>query len=104
MWRARKDWFAQYGDDVEIIALDVNGDEYMHFIVETTKNGHRIVRNTVVATRRAQVMKAKKAAAVARAKKDEKNAKARARYAAKKALKAQEATVPAAENTTVTED
>lgn len=103
MWRDRNGWFEKFGDDIEAIVFDVNGNEYMHFKAEVTKNGHRIIRNAVVATRRAQVMKAKKAAAIARAKKDAKNAKARARYAAKKALKTQEATVPATENTEVAE-
>lgn len=76
--------FAQYGADVTIKVLRDNGDTYMEFVQGTRKNGTTFMKQTVTENRRAQVMKVKKAAAIARAKKDEKNAKARARRAAKK--------------------
>ncbi len=95
--------FAQYGADVTIKVIRDNGETYMEFVQGTRKNGTTFMKQTVTENRRAQVMKAKKAAAIARAKKDEKNAKARARRAAKKAAQVvqEPTTVTADENTAV---
>ncbi len=86
MWKALKGQalFNEYGADVTITAYKTDDTAYMSFTLETTKSGRTVMKQGVVENRRGQVLKAKKAAAIARAKKDARNAKARARYAAKK--------------------
>lgn len=61
-----------------------NGETYMEFTQGTRKNGTTYMKQNITENRRAQVMKVQKAQKEAAAKREEKNAKARARRAAKK--------------------
>lgn len=93
MWKALKGQalFTEYGEDVTVTAFKTDDTVYMQFTLETTKSGRKVMKQGIVENRRGQVLKAKKAAAVARAKKDAKNAKARERRAAKRAVKIEQA-------------
>lgn len=100
MWKALKGQalFTEFGADVTVTALKTDGTPYMQFTLETTKSGRKVMKQHIVETRRGQVLKAKKAAAALRAKKDARNARARERRAAKKrAVTVEVAETPAEE-------
>lgn len=80
MWKEVKKAIANYGHDVKIQVFDVNDNMYMNISVRELKNGKFYMVNSVVETRRSQIVAAKMKAA----KKIEEE-----RIAAKKAKKAE---------------
>lgn len=87
--------FTDFGKDVIIDVLRDDESLYMQFEVGTRKNGTEYMKQNVKTNRRAQVTKQKEAAKIAQAKREAKNAKERARRAAKKAAAEQAQVIPA---------
>lgn len=89
MWTHKDEWFKKYGDDVEIKVYTANGNLFKHWVRREQKNTKKMqCVNLVKETNRWHQMQEKKAKEAAKAKREAKNAKARERYARKKAEKA----------------